>query len=173
MEKCMPRNGKEGLIYGVIMCGLSCMFMATMNICINTGGISTEALLKSLKAFPLVFIIAMLIEVLIVGKIVDKLVDFFSSPTDSINAQILFRTFFVVVGMSIIMTNVGGVLSSGFKLEVIKEFPRLWPRNFSVIIFMELLIISPIARKVMRIMHGIQEKNKIENEDDLDDSLSA
>lgn len=173
MEKCMPRNGKEGFIYGGVICALTCMFMATMNICIGMSGISKEAIVIALKSFPLAFIIAMLLEGLIVGKVAEKLVNVFSSPTDSFNAHILFRTFFTVIGMSIIMTNVGGVLANGFSMEVIKHFPIAWPRNFCVVIFLELIIVQPIARNVMKIMHEIQEKNQKENEIDLDDSLSA
>jgi hypothetical protein len=172
MEKCMPRNGKEGLIYGGVICALTCICMATINISIHMGGVSGEAIVTSLKAFPLVFIIAMILEALIVGKIADKLVNVFSSPTDSFNAHILFKTFFTVIGMSVIMTIVGGVLSSGFSLQVIKEFPISWPRNFCVVIFLELLIVQPIARNVMRIMHETQEKCKTNNEADLDCMLS-
>lgn len=165
MENCMPRNGKEGLIYGVVICTLTCIFMATMNISISMGGVSGKTIVTALKAFPLVFIIAMMLEMFIVGKIADKLVNIFSSPTDSLNSHILFRTFFTAIGMSIIMTNVGGVLASGFSMEVIKEFPIHWPRNFSVVIFLELLIVQPIARTVMRIMH---DKNEIDlDENDL------
>jgi hypothetical protein len=173
MEKCMPRNEKEGLIYGGVICALTCTFMATINISINMGGVSEKAIVTSLKAFPLVFIIAMILERFIVGKIADKLVNIFSSPTDSFNAHILFRTFFTVIGMSIIMTIVGGILAGGFSLKVIKEFPISWPRNFCVVIFLELLIVQPIARNVMRIIHGIQEKNQIKNKTDLDDRLSV
>lgn len=163
MEDCMPRNGKEGLIYGGVICALTCIFMATINICINMGGVSAKAIVIALKVFPLVFIIAMILEMFIVGKIADKLVNTFSSPTDSLNANILFRTFFTVIGMSMIMTIVGGILASGFSLEVFKEFTIGWPRNFCVVIFLELLIVQPIARTVMRIIHD-------NNENDLDES---
>ncbi|WP_257278462.1 DUF2798 domain-containing protein [Clostridium botulinum] len=64
------------------------------------------------------------------------------------------------MGMSIIMTIVGGSLANGFSLEVIKEFIICWPRNFCVAIFLELLVVQPIARNVMRTMHEIQEKNQ-------------
>ena len=172
MEKCMPTNGKEGLIYGGVICALTCTFMATMNICINMGGVSREAIVTSLKSIPLVFIIAMILEMVVVGKIADKLVNAFISSTDSLNAHILFRTFFTVIGMSIIMTSVGGILASGFSLEVIKEFPINWPRNFCAAIFLELLIVQPIARTVMRIMHENQEKYQTKNENALDDRIS-
>ncbi|PRR80957.1 DUF2798 domain-containing protein [Clostridium vincentii] len=173
MEQSMPRNQKEGIIYGGIICALTCSFMATMNISINMGGMSRAALVTIVKAIPVVFIIAMILEGLIVGKVADKLVSVFSSPTDSVNAHILFRTFFTVIGMSIIMTIIGGILASGFSLEVIKEFSISWPRNFCIVIFLELLIVQPIARNVMRIMHVSQEKYQIKNETDLDDGFSA
>ncbi len=35
----MTRNGKEGLLYGGVICALTCIFMATMNISINMGWI--------------------------------------------------------------------------------------------------------------------------------------
>lgn len=168
MENCMPRNGKEGLIYGGVICALTCICMATLNISIHMGGLSGEAIVTVLKAFPLVFIIAMILKGLIVGKIADKLVNAFILPTDSLNAHILFRTFFTVIGMSIIMTIVGGLLATGFSLEVIKEFPTSWPRNFCVVIFLELLIVQPIARNVMTMMHEMQEKSQITNETSLD-----
>ena len=165
MNRSLPRNGKEGLIYGGIICALSCIFMSTLNISINMGGISKESIMISLKSFPLVFVIAMLVEGLFVGKIAENLVEKFSSPTDSFNAYIMFRVFFTVIGMSIIMTLVGGIFGFGFNIEVLKEFPMVWPRNFCIAIFYELIIAQPIARKVMRMMHkNDMEENKTNKE---------
>ena len=172
MEKCMPRNGKEGLIYGGVICALTCICMATMNISIHMGGVSGEAIVTSLKAFPLVFIIAMMLEAFIVGKIAEKLVSVFSSKTDSFNAHILFRTFFTVIGMSMIMTIVGAGLGTGLNMELIKHFPIAWPRNFCVAIFLELLIVQPIARNVMRMIHKNPD-NRQANEANLNDGFSA
>ncbi|WP_298845066.1 hypothetical protein [Clostridium sp.] len=44
----------------------------------------------------------------------------------------MFRTFFTVIGMYIVMTIVGRSLANGFSLEAIKAFPINWPRNFCV-----------------------------------------
>jgi hypothetical protein len=170
MEKCMPRNGKEGLIYGGSICAMTCIFMATMNICISMRGISKVALAISIKSFPVVFIIAMLIETLIVGNVANKLTGVFCSPKDSLNSHIMFRTFFTVIGMSVIMTIVGAVLGSGFSMELINHFPIAWPRNFCVAIFLELLIVQPIARYIMRRMHKNQD-NAQANEIDLVDRI--
>lgn len=166
MENCMPRNGKEGLLYGSVICALTCIVMATMNICIAMGGVSVQAIITSVKLLPVVFVVAMIIETFIVGKIADKLTRVFSSQTDSLNAHILFRTFFTVIGMSVIMTIVGAGLGSGFSMELIKHFPIAWPRNFCVVIFVELLVVQPIARKMMRMIHKTQD-NRQANEADL------
>lgn len=159
MNNCMPRNKKEGLLYGIIICAMTALTMATINISINMGEISNEAIIISIKAFPIVFIIALLLENFIVGKVADKLVSIFIQPTDSLNAHILFRTFFTVIGMSIIMTNVGGILANGFNIDVIKEFPVCWPRNFCIVIFLELIIVQPIARMIMKKIHERQDRS--------------
>lgn len=153
MKKSLPINRKEGLIYGGIICALTCIVMATMNISINMGGISRESIFLALKVYPLVFIIAMMVEGIIVSRISDKMVRIFIKSTDSLNSYILFKAFFTVIGMSIIMTIVGGVLAYGFSFEVLKEFPICWPRNFCVVIFLELIIVQPVARKAMRAIH--------------------
>ena len=153
MRKRLPRNKREGIVYGAIICAISVAVMATMNICIGMGGVSKEALLLSLKVFPIVFVIAMSVESIIVEKIASKMVKKFSEPTDSFNAYILFNIFFTIIGMSIIMTIVGGILSNGFSAHIIEEFIHNWPRNFCVVFFLELIVAQPIARMVMRNLH--------------------
>ena len=147
--------------------------MATINICISMGGVSKVALTTSLKSLPMLFIVAMLIEAFIVGKVADKLTGVFSAPTDSLNAQILFRTFFTVIGMSAIMTNVGAGLGNGFSMELIKHFPIYWPRNFCVVIFLELLIVQPIARNMMRMIHKSQDNHQTDLDENVDERLNA
>lgn len=175
MEKRLPRNGKEGLLYGVIIAGVTSILMATMNISISMGALSKASIVTSLKSWPAVFIIVMLIESLFVGKIAEKLVGIFTSPTDGFNANILFRTFFTAIGMSLTMTIVGTILGSGFSMEVLKHFPGAWPRNLGVALLLELIIVQPIARKVMVIIHESQDEKAalLNNETDLDEELSA
>lgn len=153
MNNSLPRNGKEGLLYGSIICILTCSIMATMNICINMGGMTSESLAIVAKSIPLVFVIAMLLEGVLVGKIADKLVSVYTEPTDSFNSHIMFRTFFTVIGMSILMTLVGGLLALGFTTEIFEEFIHAWPRNFCVAFMIELLFVQPIARAAMRAIH--------------------
>lgn len=159
MDNRLPKNDKEGLIYGLTICLITCILMATMNIAIGMGGLTKEAMITSLKCIPLFTIIALLLENFVVGKIAGKLVAKFSSETDSFNAKILFTIFFTVIGMSMIMTLIGGGFGHGFNLELIKSFPTSWPRNFCVAFFIEMLIAQPVARKVMTKIHKGKDNN--------------
>jgi hypothetical protein len=152
-ENRLPQNGKEGLLYGSIICILTVIIMTTLNISIEFGKLDGEVALIILKSIPIVWIIAMLIEVLVVGKIAEKLVNKFTESTDGFNTKILFNILFCVIGMSVIMTIIGNILGNGISLEIFTKFPLNWPRNFCVAFLSELLIIHPIARLVMKKIH--------------------
>lgn len=163
MERCMPRSKKEGLFYGSIICLLTSTIMATINMSINLGEVSKEVLFLMIKALPIVFIIAIVCETFLISKIVNKLMYVFTSTRDSFNSYIMFRTFFTVTFMSIFMTLVGGALETGLSIEVLKTFPISWPRNFCLVLFLQLIIVQPIARRVMLLLHSYQDKNIVKN----------
>lgn len=137
--------------------------MSTVNISLEFGKLDTEVLLIILKSFPIIFIIAMLLEVLVFGRIAEKLVHIFSDTTDGFNAKILFTIFFTVIGMSLIMTIIGDMLGNGISLNSFAALSH-WPRNFSIALFCELLIAQPPARFVMKTVH-LRQENKLTAED--------
>ncbi|WP_202944999.1 DUF2798 domain-containing protein [Carnobacterium sp. 17-4] len=134
--------------------------MSTVNIGLEFGKLDTEVFMIILKSFPIILIIAMLLEVLVIGRIAEKLVQTFSDDTDGFNAKILFTIFFTVIGMSLIMTVIGTMLGKGFALSSFESLSH-WPRNFCIALFCELLIAQPPARFVMKKLHARQEKNTI------------
>ncbi|AGY80828.1 MAG: DUF2798 domain-containing protein [Carnobacterium inhibens] len=152
----MPHNAKEGMLYGLIICTITVIIMSTVNIGLEFGKLDTEVFLIILKSFPIILIIAMLLEVLVIGRIAEKLVHTFSDDTDGFNAKILFTIFFTVIGMSLIMTVIGGMLGKGISLDSFGSLSH-WPRNFSIALFCELLIAQPPARFVMKKLHLRQE----------------
>lgn len=160
MENRLPRSAKEGFLYGFIICTLTSFVMANMNIAIAMGGLSTVSIIAALKMWPIFLVLGLLVERFIAGKFASKMMDIFATKTDSFNAYILFNTFFTVIGMSITMTILGSLVGSNFNFAVLKKFPINWPRSFSVVLFLELIIVHPIARKVMVIIHSNQDKNK-------------
>lgn len=157
-ETRLPRNGKEGALFGGIICFLTSLFMSSFSIISVMGEFNGEVALTIIKIWPLMFVIAMIIEPLLVGRIAENLVGKFTQETDSFNAKILFRIVFTVFGMSLIMTFIGGVVGNGFNSDTFSNFLSNWPRNFFIVLIAESLVIQPIARFVMVKLHANQDK---------------
>ena len=159
-ETRLPRNGKEGALYGAIICTLTVLFMVSFNVILATGEFNQEAALTIIKLLPVFWIIVMIIEPVFIGRIAEKLVGKFTKPTDSFNAKILFRILFTVIGMSVCMTLIADVILNGFSSEFLSNFLTNWPRNFVIVLIAEGLVIQPIARFAMVKLHASQDKKK-------------
>ena len=157
-EKRLPRNGKEGLMYGAIISTLTVIFMTSLNVILGAGEFNGDIALTILKTMPIMWIIVMIIEPAIFGRIAEALVAKFTKPTDSFNAKILFRILFTVLGMSAAMTFIGDIVGNGFSTEIFSNWLSNWPRNFVIVLIAESLVIQPIARFAMVKLHESQEK---------------
>lgn len=155
----MPRSKKEGLIFGVCMCFIMVFFMGMLNIAIHNGVMNKEVFLINLKAFPVTFVIAFILEGAVVGKVKDILMDKFAGKNDSLNATILFNTFFIVTMMSFIMTFIGGVLGGDSLSLVAREFFVRWPRNFCAAFFLNVLVAGPISRAILRRVQASEDQD--------------
>ena len=124
----MPRNKKEGIIFGVCMCFIMVFFMGMLNISIHHGRFDQEIMMICLKAFPITFIIAFILEGAVVGKINGMLLAKFSGEKDSVNA-----------------------ILGGDNLSIItREFFIRWPRNFCAAFFLNILVAGPVSRFILR-----------------------
>ena len=157
-ETRLPRNSKEGALYGSIIVTLTVLLMAPLNIGLMFGKFDGEVMLMILKMVPLFWVLAMIIEPVLIGRIAEKLVTVFTKPTDSFNAKILYRILFTVLGMSMIMTLIGEVIGNGFSAVTVTNFLTNWPRNFVIVLVAESLVIQPIARFAMVKLHASQAK---------------
>jgi hypothetical protein len=158
LETRLPRNGKEGALYGAIICTLTVLFMTSVNVILAAGEFNEEVALRILKTLPIMWIIVMILEPVFIGRIAEKLVGKFTDPTDSFNAKILFRIVFTVLGMSAAMTFIGDIVGNGFSSEIFSNFLTNWPRNFLIVLIAESLVIQPIARLAMVKLHASQDK---------------
>lgn len=61
-ETRLPQNGKEGLLYGSIICLITVIVMLMLNIGTAFGGLNKDAFLVILKMLPIIWIVAMLVE---------------------------------------------------------------------------------------------------------------
>lgn len=168
-EKRLPRNGKEGLLYGGTICLITVIVMLILNVGTAMGKFDMTTLVAIVTLIPIIWVVAMLLETLVVGRIAQKLVEKFTEPTDGFNTRILFNIVFCVTGMSMIMTIVGSMIGTGkISLEPFIEFPQHWPRNFCVAFWCEMLLAQPIARSVMKFIHRDKEIKKIEAKESED-----
>lgn len=152
MEKRLPRNNKEGLIYGLTISAITVILMVFLNIGTEKG-ITKDSILIMLKSIPIFIILAMLIETFIIGRISSKLVDTFTEPSDGFNTKILFNILFCVTGMSITFTLIGTIINTGISKDLLENFIKHWPRNFCVALWIEILLAQPLARKIMKQIH--------------------
>ncbi|WP_154826942.1 hypothetical protein [Clostridium butyricum] len=156
----MPINKKEGIIFGITMCVIMVFFMGMLNISIHHGVFDGEVMIICLKAFPVTFIVAFMIEGAIVGKVNGMLLEKFCGEKDSVNARILFNCFFIVTCMSLIMTFIGGMLGGDSLSLVTKEFFIRWPRNFCAAFFLNILVAGPVSRAILRMIQRSADAKK-------------
>ena len=167
----LPQSKGEGVLFGIIICFLTALFMSIFNSCISQGAITGDIVLHALMFFPLFMVIAFFVQNLIVGKIVNILTTKFVKNSDSFNSRILFTTLFNVIFMSLIMTFIGIVVMTGFSSSLLSNFLTAWPGNFCVVLWFELLIAQPLGRAVMKLIHTkkVPQKVKVDKIQNLDE----
>lgn len=161
LEKRLPRNGKEGLLYGTIISTMTVLFMTTYSAIYFAGEFSGDVAMTILKMLPIIWIIVMIIEPAIFGRIAEALTAKFTKPEDSFNSKILFRILFTVLGMSAAMTLIGDIVGNGFHSDLFNSWLHNWPRNFVIVLAAESLVIQPIARFAMVKLHDAQDRKAL------------
>ena len=158
VENRLPSNRKEGLLFSLIISLISVNTIAPLIIGFERG-FSKEVYLESLKIIPFMWVIVILSVRFIAGPIVGKVLPKFIGQTDGFNARILFNTFFNVTVLSIFLTIVGTwVGMKEISLAPFENFFYVWPRNFAIAFWIELLVAQPIARYAMKKIHLRQDR---------------
>lgn len=153
-EDRLPQNAKEGLVYMLLVSIISVNTIAPIIIGMEQG-FSKENYLKTVEILPIMWLIVIFLVKFVAGPLVWKLMPRFAKHTDSFNARTLFSIFFNVTILSIILTIVGtwvGMREVSF--EPILNFFHVWPRNFGIAFWIEILIAQPIARFAMKKIHA-------------------
>ena len=157
LEKRLPHNGKEGLLYGGLISTMTVLFMTSFSVIYFAGEFNADIAWSIAKMVPIMWIIVMIIEPVIFGRLAETLTAKLTKPTDSFNAKILFRILFTVLGMSAAMTLIGDLVGNGFHPELFSNWLANWPRNFVIVLIAESLVIQPIARFAMVKLHEVQD----------------
>ena len=108
------------------------------------------------------WVIVILLVRLVAGPIVGKLLPIFVGKTDGFNARVLLNTLLNVTVLSLCLSIIGTWVGLGeINTVPFEKFLHIWPRNFAIAFWIELLFAQPIARFVMKKMH-IAQRNKAE-----------
>ncbi|MBM7666791.1 hypothetical protein JOC25_003313 [Solibacillus kalamii] len=120
-------------------------------------GFTKEVYFGTLKILPIMWIIVVLLVRLVAGPLVGKIMPKFVGQTDGFNARVLLNTLLNVTVLSVCLTIIGTwVGTKTFGLEPLKKFFHIWPRNFAIAFWIELLVAQPIARFAMKKLHESQ-----------------
>ena len=152
----LPHNAKEGILFLLIVSIISVNTIAPIIVGMERG-FSKVVYLQTLKILPFMWIIVVLLVRLVARPIVGKLLTKFIGQTDGFNARILMNTLFNVALLSMLLTIIGTwVGMKQISTVPFKNFIYVWPRNFGIAFWIELLIAQPIARFVMKKLHQSQ-----------------
>ncbi len=154
----LPRNGKEGILFLLIISIISVNTIAPIIVGLERG-FSKETYLETLKILPMMWIIVVLSVRLIAGPIVGKLLPKLVGQTDSFNARVLFTILLNVTVLSLWLSIIGTwVGMREISLAPFDKFLHIWPRNFGIALWIELLLAQPIARFAMKKLHERQAR---------------
>ena len=146
----MPRNKREGLVFGVAMAFTMSVFMNIFNV-FRHSGISVEALGRALLLQPVIFTIVMIVENVVVSKAARKVMNGMTQKKYSASAKALAQTVCMVTGMSLAMSVIGLALSGAPLAAMPVQFALAWPVNFCAAFFWQMFAAAPIARSALRL----------------------
>lgn len=159
-EERLPQNAKEGILFMLIISLISVNTIAPIIVGLERG-FSKEVYIETLKILPIMWIIVVLLVRLVAGPIVGKVMPMFVGKTDGFNARVLLNTLLNVTVLSLFLSVIGTWVGMGeISLEPFKNFLYIWPRNFAIAFWIELLIAQPIARFAMKKLHQSQARKE-------------
>ena len=138
----MPRNKKEGIIFGVTMCFFMVCGMSAYNLAL-VGKLSfTKFAIGLIPGF----IVAFFFDVVIVGPVAKKLA--FKLPIDRNNKlqTILAISLLMVTGMVTFMSVFGLLMRSELPENIVSAYFTAWGMNFIAALSLQLLLVGPISR---------------------------
>ncbi len=153
-EDRLPKNAKEGILFLLIISIISVNTIAPIIIGLERG-FSKEVYFETLKIIPFMWIIVVLSVRLVAGPLVGKVMPKFTDQADGFNARVLLNILLNVTVLSLLLSIIGTwVGTKQISLAPFKNFLHIWPRNFGIAFWIELLVAQPIARFAMKRLHA-------------------
>ncbi|MGL6229127.1 MAG: DUF2798 domain-containing protein [Culicoidibacterales bacterium] len=148
----MGKNRKEQLIFVTMICATMVFLMSCYNIALHAG-FSLNVIKYAALGFIPAFIFALIGDLFLVGKIVKRIIPKIVAPTDPLKKRIIFMGLLTGTGMVLWMSLYGTIENVGFGPMFFPAYMQAVLLNFIVAIPLNLLIVSPIVRKVFWAMY--------------------
>ena len=150
----MPRNKKEGFLFGFCMSAGMILFLCSINK-LSFDGVSWWNLFQILIHYPLEILFVMLVSDYVAMPLQKRFVARIAGEYESRNALIVFNALFLVTFMSAVMTVCGPIIGDigywnrDFFTWVFTSWFDRWRMNFCMALFINLLIVGPFSRKML------------------------
>lgn len=138
----MPKNKKEGIIFGITMCFLMVCGMSAYNLAL-VGKLSfTKFAIGLIPGF----IVAFFFDVVIVGPVAKKLA--FKLPINRNNKlqTILAISLLMITGMVTFMSVFDLLMRPELPENIVSAYFTAWGMNFIAALPLQLLLVGPISR---------------------------
>lgn len=152
----LPGNAKEGIIFLLIVSIISVNTIAPLITGLERG-FSKQVYLDTLRMMPMLWIAVVLLVKLVASPLADKVMAKVAGKTDGFNARVLLNILLHVTVMSLLLSVLGmWIGTKSISWEPFQRFLHIWPRNFAIAFWIELLLAQPIARFAMKKIHERQ-----------------
>jgi hypothetical protein len=148
----LPRDKKGFALFILIVSFISVNTIAPI-ITFAEVGFGMETWFNVLRIFPVLWPTVIVI-VLLVNKPASALRNRVMRPGDSFHPTVTIDILCNVLLLSVALSVIGFWIGTGrISMEPITGFFGRWPRNFTIALFIEMLIAQPIARAVLQKYH--------------------
>lgn len=156
----MPKTKIQDAVYTIIMAAVMVYVMVCYNISLNIGGLKNFVFLEAFKEFPLMWLVAGLLEFFFIGKIAHKLVFKAINPKKQPPIIIAYTISIVIVCfMCPIMSLIATLFISRPELtEIFVTWLKCLVLNFPMAMCFQLFYAGPFVRFIFSLI--FKEKAK-------------
>ncbi len=166
----------ERLLMSFCMSAVMIIFMCSVNK-FQVDGVSMNAIVQILIHYPAEILFVMLLSDYIASPVVGKLLPLIAGEHESKNAMIFFRTFFLTLIMSMIMTICGPVIGklgadymtpmagyANFFSWAFGTWINRWRMNFTMGFLWSMICAGPFSRWVIKTCRARRRQGEFQRE---------
>lgn len=144
----MPQNKLQEFVFTTIMAMFMVYGMICYNVALNTGGFTNRTFVMALHEMPIMWPIAIVLELFVVGKLAPMLAFKIVRPTDRPQVITFMISFYICIMMCPIMSLIATILFNDTKN--FGTFVQTWGLNLPVALLWQLCYCGPLVRLIFR-----------------------